>query len=125
GWGKESPQREGFSVLLRSAPKAVGKNLSLVMPIFRGLLHNPERDAELRLSMLALLESVLSHDEVTEEGLRVHSQSLLLETIMPNGIWRAGVVASTVRKVAMATLHTLLRGGKVGIKAIYATTEQV
>ncbi|CAM9917985.1 unnamed protein product [Discosporangium mesarthrocarpum] len=66
-----------------------------------------------------------SQSQVTEDALRSHCPYILLECIMPNGVWRAGVVASTVRKVAMVTLYTALREGKVGVPTLYATAEQM
>lgn len=41
GWEKGSSRRAGFEALLRSAPRAVGRHLGEVMPIFRELLHDP------------------------------------------------------------------------------------
>ena len=57
------------------------------------------REPELRLSMLALLECVVKQDGVTEESLRPHAETLLKEIVLPNAVWRAGLVAATVRKV--------------------------
>ncbi|CAM9588368.1 unnamed protein product [Ectocarpus sp. 6 AP-2014] len=126
GWGKGSRRRGGFEALLRSAPRAVGEHLGEVMPIFRGLLHDAtSREPEVRLSMLALLECVVKHDGVTEESLRPHAETLLKEMVLPNAVWRAGLVAATVRKVAIAVLYTALRGNKVGVEAVYASAEQV
>ncbi|CAN0422604.1 unnamed protein product, partial [Ectocarpus sp. 8 AP-2014] len=59
--------------------------------------------------MLALLECVVKHDGVTEESLRPHAETLLKEMVLPNAVWRAGLVAATVRKVAIAVLYTALR----------------
>lgn len=53
----------------------------------------------MRLSMLALLECVVKQDGVTEESLRPHAETLLKEIVLPNAVWRAGLVAATVRKV--------------------------
>ena len=49
--------------------------------------------------MLALLECVMKQEEVTEAGLRPHAEQLLTEMVLPNAVWRAGMVAATVRKV--------------------------
>lgn len=49
--------------------------------------------------MLALLECVVKQDGVTEESLRPHAGTLLKEMVLPNAVWRAGLVAATVRKV--------------------------
>lgn len=57
------------------------------------------REPELRLSMLALLECVVKQAGVTEESLRPHAETLLKEMVLPNAVWRAGLVAATVRKV--------------------------
>ncbi|CAM9495550.1 unnamed protein product, partial [Scytosiphon promiscuus] len=123
GWDRGSRRRTGFEALLRSAPGAVGEHLGEVMPIFRGLLHDPKRwDPELRLSMLALLECVVKQDKVTEESMRPHAQLVLREMVLPNAVWRAGLVAATV---AIAVLYTSLRGNKIGVEAVYATAEQL
>ena len=53
----------------------------------------------MRLSMLALLECVMKQGEVTEESLRPYAECLLREMVVPNAVWRAGLVAATVRKV--------------------------
>ena len=60
------------------------------------------REPELRLSMLALLECVLKQEEVTEAGLRPHAEQLVREMVLPNAVWRAGMVAAAVRKVGGA-----------------------
>eukprot|EP00752_Nemacystus_decipiens_P002612 g2445.t1 len=125
GWDKGSRRRAGFEALLRSAPAAVGGHLGEVMPIFRGLLHDASREPELRLSMLALLECVVKQDGVTEESLRPHAETLLKEMVLPNAVWRAGLVAATVRKVAIAVLYTALRGNKIGVEAVYSSAEQL
>ncbi|CAN0336226.1 unnamed protein product [Ectocarpus fasciculatus] len=75
--------------------------------------------------MLALLECVVKHDGVTEESLRPHAETLLKEMVLPNAVWRAGLVAATVRKVAIAVLYTALRGNKIGVEAVYTSAEQV
>lgn len=41
GWEKGSSRREGFEALLRSAPRAVGRHLGEIMPVFRELLRDP------------------------------------------------------------------------------------
>eukprot|EP00903_Cladosiphon_okamuranus_P019980 g18356.t1 len=125
GWEKRSRRRAGFEALLRSAPAAVGSHLDEVMPIFRGLLRDASREPELRLSMLALLECVVKQEGVTEESLRPHAEILLKEMVLPNAVWRAGLVAATVRKVAIAVLYTALRGSKIGLEAVYASAEQL
>lgn len=54
---------------------------------------------EPRLSMLALLECVVKQEDVTEAALRPHAECLMKEMVVPNAVWRAGIVAATVRKV--------------------------
>ncbi|CAN0219736.1 unnamed protein product, partial [Hapterophycus canaliculatus] len=125
GWSKGSRLRTGFEALLWSVPGAVGSHLGEVMPIFRELLHDPTRDPELRLNMLALLECVVRQDEVTEESMRPYAEVVLREMVLPNAVWRAGLVAATVRKMTIAVLCTSLRGNKIGVEAVYATAQQV
>lgn len=54
--------------------------------------------------MLALLECVVKQEGVAEESLRPHAEMLLKEMVLPNAVWRAGLVAATVRKVRCGTV---------------------
>lgn len=59
--------------------------------------------------MLALLECVMKQGGVTEELLRPHAEAMLKEMVLPNAVWRAGLVAATIRKVKV--LHLLCGAG--------------
>ena len=73
--------------------------------------------------MLALLEGVVKQREVAEEALRPHAECLVREMVLPNAVWRAGLVAATVRKVTKAwcgVCDWLMGYGMVsGMSAVY------
>ena len=90
------------------------------LAIFRATL-DPSRSPDLRIAQLALLCTVIqaarpNPDEAAPQGggsdrralqETLHSLALpiITDVILPNLTWRAGHVASTIRKVAMACLH--------------------
>lgn len=114
-WTKCSPQRCFFDSFIRSAFMAVGKHnghyLQHISPVFLDTMQ-PERDPDMRLSMLSLLETLLSSDILIESWRHRNYivLQLLSRALMPNLIWRAGRVATTIRKVAMACLITIVKG---------------
>jgi len=176
GWAKASHERRVFDTLLRvHRPALAGRTrdeaeelCGLVIDAFAAA-SEPSREPELRVSLLALLDSfvtgsegsglisptdshrgqpdTLSHalaassghgsGQSTEEGVTAidealrsvlslggHSVSnalvdsllaeglagrIVREVLLPNFVWRVGLVASTVRKVAVAVLLALAR----------------
>jgi len=81
----------------------------------------------LRISLLALLQTILSDQSfsLTNGGFHLHEQGefsavssalaaqfttdSLLSIVIPNLVWKAGAMASVLRKIAVATLYSLLR----------------
>ena len=118
-WRKDSPKRLALDALVREGPVAAGRNLGLLVPIFVASLQ-PERDAEFRLSMMLLLETVVANPLATAGGaIPEHSKALISDALLPNCVWRAGRVASTIRKVALICLYTLLRDKRIPPSTLY------
>ena len=107
-WTSDSPQRTLFDVLMRQGGEAVGAHLGQVLPIFEIAL-KPARDPDLRMCMLALLDTIFS-DPVLSEYLLPLGGPMLQKLILPNAVWRVGRVACTVRRIAMRAMRTLLAG---------------
>jgi len=81
----------------------------------------------LRISLMALLQTILSDQSFsqTDGGSQLHEQGefsnvssalaaqfttdALLSIVIPNLVWKAGAMASVLRKIAVATLYSLLR----------------
>ena len=78
-------------------------------PVFETTLL-PSRDPDLRMCMLALLESVLQLAGV-QNAVRGSSSAvaaLFERCVRPNLVWRVGRVAATIRKVASSCLYRML-----------------
>lgn len=137
-WTKHSPGRAGFDALLRHYPGCVVGALAPVTDIFLATLE-PSRDPDLRIAMLALLDSFLSAQagpgtapgsgeegsgpvySVPAAALTPFLAHLVVQGLGPNIEWRVGRVAATIRKVAIACLFTGLRRGALeegGLRAV-------
>lgn len=67
-------------------------------------------DTELRLLHLLLLDTIISHPTFQKQiaSAALKKSQLLRLIIMPNLIWKAGRVASSIRKVALVCLYKVL-----------------
>ncbi len=69
---------------------------------------------------MAQLQGVLSSDNVTPTIVKPQLKNIVNDAILPNLTWRVGIVAATLRKVAIACLYTMLHGGKLDTEAAYS-----
>lgn len=88
------------------------------------ILPLPIETTDMRLSMMALLESVLSNP-LYNHNLSGYTKTILREILIPNTVWRAGRVASTVRKVALVCLYTLLEDQRIPKEVLYETVPEL
>lgn len=111
-WEHGSHRERAFDALLRAAAPACGPHLGLLVPVL--CRHAAlERPPEVRLATLALLQTLLEAPAAGRAS-TPFCPRLITEALVPNIVWKAGRVASTVRKVAVACLYTLLRGHNPG-----------
>jgi hypothetical protein len=59
------------------------------------------RDPQMRLDMISMMQPLLEWREMTQAIVHRHSASLVIDILLPNLIWRVGMVASTIRKVRL------------------------
>jgi dynein assembly factor 5 len=111
-WENGSPGRLLFDALLRRAGPVAGLHAPQVLTVFVAALE-PSRPADLRLSLLALLETLLGNAAV-HAALRPHAPAIAEHILLPNAVWRVGRVESTIRKLSVACLATLL--GDTGLE---------
>lgn len=145
-WDSRHPSKGAFDVLLRELPFAAWKHQHLVLPIVihhvtpapradkdsdeaiaasyaaqRGEEEIPDlSDVDIRLSMLASLEGMIragAEDWRCGEFIAQGAEVILLKAVVPNLTWRVGRVEATIRKVALATAHGLLRSGAMAESA--------
>ncbi|KAG7401636.1 HEAT repeat-containing protein 2 [Phytophthora boehmeriae] len=122
-WQKNNPSRVLFDSLCRRGGVACGENLAKIVPVF--LVHlDPNQDADVRLAFLALLETMLGTDAISQT-FKPFSVDLLQKAIIPNIVWRGGRVAATIRKVAVACAYTLLRQGIAEQACLFETAPQM
>lgn len=122
-WQKSDPNRVLFDSLCRRGGAACGDNLPRIIPVF--LVHlEPNQDADVRLAFLALLETLLGTDTISQ-AFKPFSVPLLKKSIIPNIVWRGGRVAATIRKVAVACAYTLLRQGIADQSCLFETAPQM
>jgi hypothetical protein len=127
-WDKSCPQFAAFEALLLHCDRdSLARNIDLVASIFSRHLAPPPPGASFkedatsaqvanlstRLSFMALLQSVISKISLDMAQLRSLTSSLVENIIAPNLVWQVGGPASALRKVSIACLYTLLRGGGV------------
>jgi dynein assembly factor 5 len=122
-WKNKAPRAILFDAILRNCGKAVPQNMPQIIPVIIAHL-TPSNDPESRLFFLAMLESSLG-DPSLNGGFREFAKGLLSDGIMPNAVWRAGRVASTIRKVAVACLYTLLKSGLADQQCLFQTAAQI
>lgn len=137
-WKQSEPVFCAMDALLRACNGyTVGSNFNLVAPFFishlvamrpdeiqRDTLNAKTDDlAEeyaIRISLMALLQTILSDESFHQTLCPQQTASttfsaqfttdVLLSLVLPNLVWRPGAMASALRKIAVATLFSLLSG---------------
>jgi hypothetical protein len=106
-WENKDPSRRAFDALLRGATSALGPSLDTVVAVLTAHV-TMDCNPDLKLSMLCLLEALLEFSPSHWPPLVV---KLVNDALMHNMVWKAGRVASTVRKVAIASFYSCLHRG--------------
>ncbi len=66
------------------------------------------------------LQGVLGSYNMTPTIVKPQLKNIVNDAILPNLTWNIGVVAATLRKVAVACLYTILHGGKLDTETAYS-----
>lgn len=135
-WKQSEPDFLAIDALLRTCSgSTIGRNFDLVAPFFishlttsadigkeetLGLTQDElAEEYSLRITILALLQTILSDDSFYQNlgypgafssFSAEFTVDVLLSLILPNLVWRSGSMASSLRKLAVATLFSLLSG---------------
>lgn len=127
-WEFGDPGMHAFDALLRNASaNCIGDNFNQVGLILDAHLcgelpsseDKGQRYFQKKLFFMALLESVVSKQSVSEQHLNHFVESLVRNAIIPNLVWQSGALASSLRKVAVAVLFSLVRGGGLSDVALF------
>ena len=127
-WEFGDPGMHAFDALLRNASaNCIGDNFGQVGLILDAHLCGELRSSEdkgqryfqKKLFFMALLESVVSKHSISEEHLNHFVENLVRNAIIPNLAWQSGALASSLRKVAVAVLFSLVCGGGLSDVALF------
>ena len=120
-----NPRLQAFDALMRIAGETGGKYFASVVDIFEAHM-DVENEPESRLLMMALLESVLG-DKASAEHIKNggFGEKLVKDVVAPNIVWKAGGVASSIRKVAIAALFTLLKKEVLETEILFKSAPQL
>lgn len=126
---------DAFEALLeQSDGMTVGENFDLVALIFEKYLVSSfsEKNESIsivnyedRLQMMAFFESVISNPIFPSELLHPFATRLLDKTIIPNLVWKAGGMASALRKLSAAVLFSMLRKECISPFSLFETATQL
>mgnify|MGYP001147442535 CR=1 FL=1 len=107
---------------------AAGVRLRLDVPLTgAGAGGGGGSDADTAALRRCVVSHTVSHAAVDAAVSRV-APRLIREALLPNLVWRVGLVPATIRKVALACLLSLLRGGFVtqdGLLAVWSEARPV
>jgi hypothetical protein len=128
-WAYGNPGMFAFDAFLRvNNTSCISKHFHLIAPVFESHLRDgSQRQGEMnedylqkKLFFMALLESLFSSaDEKNADTMRDFVERLICNAILPNLIWQSGGLASSLRKVSIAVLYSMLGGVRVTKVMLY------
>lgn len=151
-WTGHSARKAAFEILIRECPAAAWAHSGLILPVMCKLTRAKPRPAEdseeaiaakynamsghetltgevdIRVSMIALMEGWIragALDWTCSSYIAEAANPVVKEIIMPNLVWKSGKVESTVRKVALVALHSLLRAGSVSREVLFTVAGEL
>lgn len=98
-WNRETPERFIFDMLVRRSFTAVVDYWETILMIIAANVE-VEKDYELRLDMLSLVEHFLMEKEL-HSTIVFYSEIILKMILIPSTAWRAGKPNCSVRKAAL------------------------
>jgi hypothetical protein len=114
-----------FDAFLRvSTANCISIHFHLIAPVFEAHLRDGSQCQEetnedylrKKLFFMALLESLFSGANETNGQMREFTERLICNAILPNLVWQSGGLASSLRKVSIAVLYSILCG--VGVTRV-------
>ncbi|XP_013406264.1 dynein assembly factor 5, axonemal [Lingula anatina] len=126
-WNNFSVERAIFDALLVESGPVVGELLEDVIPIMVANL-NPEKDPEIRLKFFSLLSRLMLNAAGTldsQQRFGDFAVTVVKDMVIPNCVWKAGRIASAVRKTAVSCLWALLKSGVLPKEKVVTVMEEV
>ncbi len=119
-WKESDAAFLAMTALVRAAEGAtVSSNFELVAPFFVHHMSSTEiakeeepEEYSLRITLMSLLQCILSdntfHSIQHVSSGKITPTNIILSLVLPNLVWRAGGLASALRKLSVATVFSLL-----------------
>lgn len=117
-WTANHPSLPALASLLRACgPSTLGLLLPRIASVFSELLHH-ERDAQMRLTLLRLLDELME-DPARSAAFRGPLAGVyLMAVLLPPCVWRTGKVAAAVRYAAVVSMGTFFERGLIDKKQL-------
>ena len=105
-WHKSSKERFKFEVILRHCKEGIPRYFEPIIDIM-ACCTQPEKDPELKLDMLLLLEFVIDAPGV-DSTLKVHANEVIKRVVLQAMVWRTGKPSIKIRKAAVVLFAKIL-----------------
>eukprot|EP00985_Skeletonema_marinoi_P028524 scaffold25169_cov122-Skeletonema_marinoi.AAC.2 len=119
-WKESDAAFSAMTALLRTVEgSTVSSNFEVVAPFFMHHMSSTEiakegepEEYSLRITLMSVLQCILSdktfHSLEDASGPKISPTGIILSLVLPNLVWRAGGLASALRKLSVATVFSLL-----------------
>eukprot|EP00984_Skeletonema_dohrnii_P016508 scaffold7349_cov129-Skeletonema_dohrnii-CCMP3373.AAC.13 len=119
-WKESDAAFSAMTALLRTVEgSTVSSNFEVVAPFFMHHMSSAEiakegepEEYSLRITLMSVLQCILSdktfHSLEDASGPKISPAGIILSLVLPNLVWRAGGLASALRKLSVATVFSVL-----------------
>eukprot|EP00347_Sterkiella_histriomuscorum_P013730 403363587 len=122
-WNKHTPERFIFDLLVRRANTALIDKFEDILQIVAANVEH-EKDYELRMDMLALIEFLLSQEQL-HQNIVFYSQIILKMVLIPSTVWRVGKPNVKIRKAAVICMMRLLEYNLIDKQKLYSSFKDI
>ena len=105
-WNKHTAERFIFDLLVRRSQNALIERFEDILYIISANVDN-EKEVELRMDMLALVEFLLSQD-ILAEIISFYSEIILKMILIPSTMWKVGSPNIKIRKAAVICMIRMI-----------------
>lgn len=115
-WRRNSPDRFAFDLYVKKANKSLENNWREVLIIIANCTE-AERDIEMRIDMVILIEYLLDNSEIKEQ-IKFYSEFIILEILLPATMWKAQRPNYKVRKAALVCLIRIFKNNLIDVETL-------
>ncbi|TNV72368.1 hypothetical protein FGO68_gene7948 [Halteria grandinella] len=105
-WNKHSSERFIFDLLVRRSQNALIERFEDILFIIAANVE-PEKEVELRMDMLALIEFLLSQ-EILAETIFFYAEIILKMILIPSTVWKVGSPNVKIRKASVICMIRMI-----------------